>query len=196
LPTSSAGFFSRGGLGLPSHVVKLARYNPNWPQLFIEEKQRVAGLLAKLNPQIEHIGSTSVPGMDAKPVIDIMLGIKGPEDIDAAEAALLDRGYVSHGEKGIPGRLFFTYGEPPTLHLHMVTYNGPLWKGHLLFRDTLTFNKKLADSYVSLKINLAKQFPTDRQSYTAGKADFIESVLRKARVSNQEVKLERESTPL
>ncbi len=181
LPSSSAGFFTRGGLGLPSHAVKLTPYNPHWPQLFTEEKQRVEAALAPLSVHVEHIGSTSVPGIEAKPVIDLMLGIHWPEDIDAAESALQRRGYISHGEKGIPGRLFFTFGEPPTLHLHMVSYGSSLWQGHLMFRDALISDNELAREYVDVKVNLAKQFPMDRQSYTAGKADFIEKVLERAR---------------
>lgn len=152
--------------------------------LFSEEKQRIANLLEKISPEIAHIGSTSVVGMDAKPVIDIMVGINCASEIDAAEIALEKRGYVSHGEKGIPGRLFFTLGDPPRIHLHMVTFGGQLWKGHLLFRDILNRNQELAAKYVALKISLARQFPLDRQSYTAGKADFIENVLRLARRDN------------
>jgi GrpB-like predicted nucleotidyltransferase (UPF0157 family) len=137
---------------------------------------------------MQHIGSTAVPGLNAKPVIDIMLGLKRGADLYNAQAVLSTLGYVCQGEKGIAGRLFFTQGDPCTHHLHLVEYGGEFWHEHILFRDELIRDHNAAEDYLNIKLTLAKLYPNNREQYTDGKAAVIERILAtaKSRLRNHE----------
>lgn len=169
--------------GLPDDLVILSPYSQQWPVLFGEEKQRIAEALDTLMPNIIHIGSTAVPGLTAKPIIDIAIGIENSSCRHAATCLLELIGYKGHGEKGIPGRLFFTFGDPRTFHVHLVETHGVIWNRHILFKERLIAFPEIADAYVDLKTRLAMEFPRNRESYTLGKANFIEKTLETARDS-------------
>lgn len=164
--------------GLPFNEVRLTDYCAQWPEQYRVESQRIAEALYPFSISLAHIGSTAIPGLTAKPIIDILLGLQEPVHSIPVQLTLQGMGYRPHGEKGVPGRLFFTAGDPARFHLHLVEYKGSIWKNHLFFRDRLIDNPKLAAQYVKLKRELAERFPQDRESYTRGKADFIENVLR------------------
>ena len=168
-------------MGLPANTVRMCVYSPHWPTLYSEERERLLKTLGSYPVQFAHIGSTSVPGLAAKPIIDILLGVSVPEQKLAITAHLKNLGYDSHGEKGVPGRLFFTLGDPCCFHLHLVDLEGDIWHDHRLFRDSLIADPKLAATYEKLKKRLAVQFPSDRESYTRGKANFIENTIRDLR---------------
>lgn len=167
-------------LGLEQTLVRLAAYSDYWPPLFLKEKMRLSEVLAPLPHLAEHIGSTAVKGLRAKPIVDIALGIPAEHPRRPYIDRLRDLGYTDHGEKGVPGRSFLSAGDPPLFHLHMIELGCDLWKNHLLFRDQLRADPALARRYEVLKAALAQEFRCDRDSYTRAKADFIETTLRDA----------------
>lgn len=168
-------------LGLEHRQVRLAPYSPYWPAIFQKEKMRLAEVLAPLPFVAEHIGSTAVKGMCAKPIVDAAVGIPPGQNWEAYRRRLERLGYTHHGEKGVPGRQFFSAGEPCLFHIHLVELDSELWKNHLLFRDYLRAQPSVARQYEQLKIRLAEQFRHDRDSYTCAKADFINTTLANAR---------------
>jgi GrpB-like predicted nucleotidyltransferase (UPF0157 family) len=166
--------------------VILSNYQPDWPLHFrrIEAALRAGVDLPFIH--LEHIGSTSVPGLCAKPVIDILLGARSLNEIAfrAAQFANLGFRYRPEFESVIPERRYFVRDEitavgstSPRVHLHGVVYEGALWQRHLAFRDALRADPALAQRYAELKRNLAAQYLHDKSAYTDAKAPFIQQVL-------------------
>jgi len=170
-------------------------YDPAWPVLFAGERDALLASLSAGSPptaaQIEHIGSTSVPELAAKPILDLLVGIPDHGDLavlpDAGVglvapyvAAFASVGYEYRGEHGLPGRHFFTKGELRTHHLHMVGRDSDAWRTHLLFRDHLRRDLDAARAYEALKRGLAERYADDREAYADGKVEFIEARLRAA----------------
>lgn len=165
--------------------VIIVEYDPRWPILFEQEAAQIWQVLGKdLVVAIEHIGSTAVPGLAAKPIIDLMVGVNSLLIARAAVPLLETIGYVYWRENPHPGRMFFVKGMPPfgvqrTHHLHIVEAYGEFWQ-RLLFRDYLRSHPLEAQRYEALKRDLAKRFHSDRESYTNGKSEYIQSVMEKA----------------
>lgn len=168
-------------LGLPAGTVKLARYADGWRRKFQAEARRLAARLAPRRYRIEHIGSTSVPGLDAKPIIDIAVRIPSFRTLDAWIDLLIRAGYEYKGEYGLPGRHFFTRGAPVTQHLHLVTHGATHWEDWLLFRDFLRVNHDAAEQYNRTKRELARRFSRDRAAYTRAKSPLVRKLMRDAR---------------
>lgn len=168
-------------LGLLQGTVKLRPHDEAWHQLFAEEATRLRNAMGGYALAIEHVGSTAVCGLSAKPIIDIAVAVREIADAESCVLPLEKIGYAYRGEQGIPGRHFFTKGETRTHHLHLVATDSDLWKNHLLFRDYLRQNPGVAAEYETLKTALAFEYEDNREAYTEGKAAFIESVLRMAR---------------
>ncbi|HEX7022322.1 MAG TPA: GrpB family protein, partial [Trueperaceae bacterium] len=160
-------------------------YDPAWPARFAQEKARLLGALGELTEggwveNIQHIGSTSVPGLAAKACIDILMAA-WPLPLPAEAVAQLEGlGYRYHGENGIPGREYFTRG-PHDVHLHVTTGDSDLWVEHLLFRDYLRANPEAARTYQQRKRELARDFDQHRDRYQEGKAPVIAKLLHEAR---------------
>ena len=167
-------------LGLASGTVRVEPYHAGWPALFEREAARIRAALDGLPLRLEHVGSTSVPGLPAKPIVDIMAGRPPESPVEPYVAALVRAGYVHRGERGIPGREFFRRGDPRSYHVHMVAMDSPLWHEHVGFRDYLRAHPETTAEYAALKRALAARYSLDREAYTDGKADFITSVLRRA----------------
>lgn len=169
-------------LGLPSGQVLVVPYDPSWQTAFDTEKQRILEACpSDSSVVIEHVGSTAVPGLCAKPILDIMIGIPSNKDGVSLVPFLAELGYFYKGENGIPGRHYFTLGSPRTHHVHMVERNGPIWKKHLLFRDHLRNHLEDRNEYATLKKSLSESFPTDRLRYTESKNELIQTIVEKAR---------------
>ncbi len=151
-----------------------------WHQLFAEEEARLREAIGEQVVAIEHVGSTAVCGLFAKPVIDITVAIREITDAEKCVMPLESIGYEYRGESGIPGRHYFVKGEPRTHHLHMVKLGGDLWRDHLLFRDYLRQHPRIAREYESLKKELARKHMGNREAYTGEKVAFIEGVLKAA----------------
>ena len=166
--------------------VNIVEYDRRWQTLFAQEAERIWQALGNdLVAEIEHLGSTAVPGMAAKPVIDIMVGVHSLVDAKSAVPILESLGYVYWREDPRPGRMFFVKGMPPsgkqrTHHVHIVEVNSEFWE-RKLFCDYLRRHPEEAKSYEALKRDLAASFRSDREAYTNGKNDYIQAVMAKAR---------------
>lgn len=178
-----AGKVEGADIGLAQGVVKIVPYCSSWNDHFRDEKEILCKLLDLHVLDIQHIGSTAVPGLSAKPIIDIMAGVRSLEDGLGCVEVLERQGYAFKGEAGIPGRLFFTKEQHDfrTHHLHMVEYHSEFWCNHLLFRDYLIKHPDTAKLYEQMKWELAQKHPFDREAYTDGKSDFIVEVLKCAK---------------
>ena len=170
-------------LGLESGVVRLVEYDARWPALFAAEQQRICDRCGTLALRLEHVGGTSIPGMCAKPVLDIAAG--QPRDTSTQDylAALKQAGYEHRGNRGVPGREFFCRGQPRAYHVHLVEEGGPLWRDYAAFRDYLRAHAEAARQFADLKRLLAARFSQDREAYMTAKSSHVQEVLRLARVS-------------
>ncbi len=178
-----AGGRPRPGSEMP---VFLVDHDPGWPDRFVEERRRLAAALSLEPSTIEHVGSTAIPGMRAKPILDIMVLIPGIGDAKRHVPALaaLDYHYFPYAEDRTPERRWFCKPDPRarTHHLHLVERESAFHHDHLLFRDFLRARPEEARAYLSLKEALAARFPTDREAYTEGKTGFVRAALERARV--------------
>lgn len=171
--------------------VVIVNYDPKWPKLFEKEKKLILGTIGHITVRIEHIGSTSVPGLGAKSIIDILVAINHLCDAKKCIQPLQMIGYEyqPRHEAHIPERRYFRKGEPPReqhYHLHMVELKSGFWKRHLLFRDYLRAHPEVAQEYQDLKKQLAMEYVLDREGYTEAKTPFIESVVVKARAEKED----------
>jgi GrpB-like predicted nucleotidyltransferase (UPF0157 family) len=163
--------------GVPHGVVRLIPWTPRWTTLFEQEARLLQAALGPLALGLEHYGSTSVPGLPAKPILDILVGVRPPLDPTPYVAALAPLRYEYVPWAGVPEHLVFGRDEVRTHLVHLVEYGGSAWQRGLRFRDILRADPALAAAYAKLKMGLALDHSADRPRYTAGKATFIESVL-------------------
>ena len=167
------------------YPVVLVPYDPSWPGRFEDEKRAIAGALRDSAVAIEHVGSTSVPGLLSKPTIDIQVGIRRLRDAPTCIGALESLGYVYRPdvEATMPDRRFFHKGPPGrrTHHVHMVEFGGLPWMRPLLLRNFLRAHSDRAAAYGALKQALAARYPADRDGYTHAKGGFIEDAIADAR---------------
>ncbi len=175
-------------LGLSDDIVKLIPYTPDWAHSFEAESLRLQGVLGSQIVDVEHIGSTAIPNLVAKPIIDMSVGVY---DFDSAKTCipkLEAAGYTYLGENGIPRRHYFKLGLPNvTHHLHMVEIHSLDRMQTVLFRDYLREHPEIAQAYATLKIRLAEQYPYDRPSYLKGKGPFIQQVIARAKAEQNKV---------
>jgi GrpB-like predicted nucleotidyltransferase (UPF0157 family) len=158
--------------------VQVQPYDSNWPHQFEALRQRIWPAVSSFATSIEHVGSTSVPGLAAKPVIDIDIIIPVLTSLPQTIAALATLGYSYHGDQGIPGREAFKLNETPRTHHLYVCPQGSLpLSNHLTLRDHLRANPEDRAAYSRLKFDLARQHPHDIDSYIRGKTDFILDIL-------------------
>ena len=172
-------------IGLETGVVRLVPYTAEWARLFEEEKALLRVAIGQHVLDIRHVGSTSIPGMVAKPIIDIGIAVVSFEEARVCIPPVEELGYEYRGEFGIPRRHYFVKGNPRTHHIHMNEIDSRDWENQVLFRDTLIQQPTLAEEYAALKVELAQRYPTDREAYLDGKAFFIERVLEAARSAAQ-----------
>jgi GrpB-like predicted nucleotidyltransferase (UPF0157 family) len=161
--------------------VTIVPYDAAWPARFAIERHLIHMALRDLQPQIEHIGSTSVPGLPAKPVIDMLVGVASLAGFERHMVRLTVYGYeyIPDYERVLPDRRFFkrVVRGQRTHHVHVVALDGLYWRRYLKFRDTLRGDATLAGRYADLKRKLAGRFRFDRDAYTNGKTSFVEAVL-------------------
>jgi GrpB-like predicted nucleotidyltransferase (UPF0157 family) len=168
-------------IGLEKGVVRLASHNVDWARVYEGERARIEAAIGAHILEVQHVGSTSIPGLAAKPIIDIAVGVEDFEVARVCIAPLEALGYTYHGENGISGRHYFTRGDPTLYHTHMHEVTSRAWGNLVLFRDYLLQHPKEVRAYLALKRRLAEQHRHDRRAYTEGKAAFIERILRLAR---------------
>lgn len=159
---------------MPQHITVLD-YDPEWPLKYNKERDHIIEILKDNCISIYHIGSTSVPGLAAKPIIDIMVVVRSLERTDRAAEKFSDLGYEYLGEFGIAGRRYLRKGGDERTHqLHI--FQADDWKNiqrHLAFRDYMRTHEKERDAYAALKKDLAQKFPYDIDGYCDGKENFV-----------------------
>ena len=169
-------------------AVQVAEYDPRWPRIFSQLRKYVWPCVNDVAVAIEHVGSTSVPGLSAKPVIDLDVIAKSNADLPLLIERLQSIGYKHRGDLGVKAReAFVSPTNQPRHHLYLCVQNClPVWN-HLALRDYLRGHASSADAYSSLKKRLAKQFANDKDRYMEGKTEFILSILGQCGFSDKEL---------
>ncbi|QMT60335.1 bifunctional GrpB family protein/GNAT family N-acetyltransferase [Legionella sp. PC997] len=176
-------------------TVEVVTYNSLWPELFAKEARQIKHTLGNNCIAIHHIGSTSVPGLSAKPIIDILPVVQDILLVDKASKAMETIGYSTMGEYGIPFRRFFQKGALVRTHnVHVFEENNSEIERHLNFRDWMRSHPSDRDTYATLKIDLAKQFPNDITAYCLGKEEFITQI--EAKTGFTKLRIVKALTPL
>ncbi|MBI3260726.1 MAG: GrpB family protein [Ignavibacteriae bacterium] len=186
-------------------IIKVEPHNPDWSRQFADESKRILAALEIVNPIIQHIGSTSVIGLSAKPIIDIMLGLTSIEELNQIIPPMQSLGYsyVSRYEDTMPYRRYFVkysqdehlpyipvvdslitnmgdVGYESFIHVHSVVIDSEFWERHLAFRDYLRHHTNERDKYGAFKLTLAQKDWQNSLEYSAAKHDFIQEMQRKA----------------
>lgn len=160
--------------------VKLYPHDPSWPLAYATERERLLSVLPGVFIDVQHIGSTAVPGLAAKPIIDILAGVASMAVAESVIAPLCASGYTTSNEFNATlsdRKWLMRWAEGHrTHHLHVVVHDGPAWRERLCFRDALRSSAALASRYAELKTDAAGMHPTDREAYTDAKTEFIRSV--------------------
>ncbi|UTH15621.1 GrpB family protein [Macrococcus epidermidis] len=157
--------------------LKVVPYNSEWLNMFQNEKIALAQILNDELISIHHIGSTSIPGLIAKPIIDILIVVKDINKIDDYNAALELISYAAKGENGIPNRRYFQKGgDNRTHHLHIYEVNDFNIIRHIAFRDYLIAHPEQANRYADKKLALVKKNATDIEAYIEGKNDLVKEL--------------------
>lgn len=169
---------------MPEPVI-IADYDPQWPLMYEQEKAKILSVTGDWVVAIEHVGSTAVPGIGAKPTIDILVGVRSLSDAEKCIAPLENIGYeyISEHEARMPWERFFRKGPrgAGTHHLHMQEVNCEDWQRLILFRDYLRTHPDVAKEYYHLKREFAATYGTNREGYNMAKTAFVDSVVARAR---------------
>ena len=163
-----------------SERIHIAEYDPQWPIEYEKERVRLAEAFGKYALDIQHVGSTSVPGLAAKPIVDIAVAIGEyplPEQVIKAVCAL---GYEHMGEYGMPRRHYFRKGKPRSHHVHAIEPDNEEWLNFVAFRDFLRAHPDVTREYEAMKRQSAAKYEHDRVAYTDSKSPFISETLVKA----------------
>lgn len=166
-------------------VTLVEKYNPEWSKWFEEIKTLLGKKVSRECIQIEHVGSTSIPGMIAKPIIDLILVIQ-PQGFEEIKAILTERGYYHRGDLGIKGREAFDLKDVsvkrsvPRHHLYVCSEHGTELKKEIAFRDYLRQNEEYAKRLSELKWSLAETFDNDKKAYMEGKAALCKEITERA----------------
>lgn len=171
-----------------TRTIEIVDYDPAWAEAFAGISEVLADALGPLALRIEHVGSTSVPGLAAKPVVDLDVVMESPRALPRVVAALGRLGYSHEGDGGIPGREAFRREGAmvpedgsgrawPAHHLYVCPGDSEELRRHLRFRDELRGRPDWAARYEALKRELARRYPNDIDSYVAGKSEFVERIL-------------------
>ncbi len=169
-------------LGTPGRHIEIADYDPGWPRAFERESAIILEACRPQVAEVHHVGSTSVPGLAAKPILDMLPVASGPAEALAAVPRMEALGYRHRGEYGIPGRSYFEKAVDgrTVAHAHMFPAGHPEIRRHLLFRDHLRTHPEAARAYERLKRALAVEHRDDREAYADAKDAFIAGVVAAA----------------
>jgi GrpB-like predicted nucleotidyltransferase (UPF0157 family) len=163
----------------------VAEYDPQWPEVFQRLRDRVDSALAGVAHGTEHVGGTAVPGLDAKPIIDVDVVVQDQAAVGPAIDALAAAGWRHQGDLGITGReAFLPPADAAYHHLYVVVAGSRPHRDHIDFRDFLRTHPGQAARYGALKRRLAALLETDREAYVDGKADMVAELLRQARAQS------------
>lgn len=162
-------------------VIQVLPFQENWLAKYAAEREQLCELLKDVMQAIEHIGSTSVRGLDAKPIIDIAVRLVSVALVPELVDRLAQRDYAYLGEFGLAGRHFFIKGEPRAFHLHLVDDSTGHWRRWIDFRDALRGDPELRKRYQRLKHELARKYKFQRALYSEGKSAFIDATVQNFR---------------
>ena len=165
--------------------IHLSEYDPQWPILFRDEIGRLSSSLPG-HLAMEHIGSTSVPGMMAKPIIDIMVGTEPHHKIEEVRSVLVYLGYEDMGEAGVPGRIYLRKRSAPAFNIALVERYGPLWTSNLAFRDYLRNNAEARNEYTRIKLQAVESGISSLLRYSDFKNAAVSLLLSRAIASEQD----------
>jgi len=169
-------------LGVEHGLVKLEPYNDKWSKLFDEERELLSSQLKELIMAIEHVGSTSIEGLFAKPIIDIAIGVSSLDKVIKIREKVKGIGYFEVPVSIDGKHVFAKYKEKKITHfLHVMIYNHNLWIDQIFFRDYLRSFPDAKMEYVKLKEELANKYPNDVVSYTNEKKKFVDNILKRAK---------------
>ncbi len=169
-------------LGLRRHTVQLQPHNPAWVMRAGQEIQRIMGASSLPHERVQHVGSTSVPDLLAKPILDIDIGVLEKEDVEVIVSNLVDLGFIDRGDhNGGIGRLLVWEAAPEirTVHIHIIPFDSVWWRQDLAFRDALRDDLDLRERYAALKTELASRHSSSRADYRHGKNPFIVAALER-----------------
>ncbi|MCL2494829.1 MAG: GrpB family protein [Oscillospiraceae bacterium] len=165
--------------------MRVVPYDPAWPALFEREKAALEGVFGPLLVDIQHFGSTAIPGMSAKPIIDVMAVAARIEGVDAYNEAMIRAGYTPRGENGMPGRRYFVRyredGENHAAHVHIHGPGNAHTADELLFRDFLCENREAFLQYESVKLDAAEKYRWSPLEYTDAETGCVMEIMAKAR---------------
>ncbi|CAP15721.1 GrpB family protein [Halobacterium salinarum] len=168
-------------VGLERGTVELEPYRAEWKDRYSEEVDRLQNIAGDRFSDFEHIGSTAIEGIPAKPIIDVMAVVDDLDDAEALIPVLEEHGY-EYRPGDIDGRLFFAKGPRTnrTIYLSIAEHGSSFYDEKIAFREYLREHSDVAERYASLKKRLAERYPENREKYTASKADFIRDILDRA----------------
>ncbi|KZM68548.1 hypothetical protein AWN90_11845 [Nocardia terpenica] len=175
--------WSEAQLGLVKGSVRVLESQPGWPKVFEQLASALRPALGDLAIAVEHVGSTSVPGLPAKPIVDIAIGLAADTQLVDVIAALAPLGYEFRGDKHQDGGWLFVFSTRPlyrVAHVHAVRYGDRQWRAYLRFRDRLRADPAAHRAYARLKRQLAAQHADNRQAYTSAKNSLIAELLSDA----------------
>ena len=169
---------------MPREMV-VVPYDDNWTSLYEVEKEILLKVFVNLVLDIQHFGSTSIGGMSAKPIIDVMVIVNEIESVDAYNDIMIASGYSIRGENGIPRRRYFVRfkedGENHGAHIHIYEKGNPLIADQLMFRDFLSVDKDSFREYKKVKLEAAEKFRFSPKEYTDAKYDCVMKIMEKAK---------------
>ena len=173
--------------------IVVSDYDPGWPKLFEKERARVKSALGSFALTIEHAGSTAVPGLPSKPIIDLLVAVPSVEEAKQRCIGPIEQlgyAYIPAYASWLPGELFFRKGPPGpwTHHLHLMELSNPRWDALLVFRDYLRAHPEAVQAYGTIKRALAASSKDDIEAYRTGKTAFVEETTAKARAWRERVK--------
>ena len=169
-------------IGVKRKTVKILKYNPKWKNEYLKEETVLKDALKSYDVNIQHIGSTSIIGCSAKPIIDIAIGVPNLEYGKKLIPILQKMGYHYDGRNDFGVRYFLKKCENDieTYFIHIEDKNSRMWQNHIIFRDYMNLNPEEVIKYSNLKEELAQKFCNDRKSYTKAKETYIEQIIDKA----------------
>lgn len=161
-------------------TIHLEEHQERWALWYEEERQVLLNSIGESISGIEHFGSTSIPGMVAKPMIDILLGVMDMGETDGIIQKLKSLGYEFLGESGIPGRLYFRKRGQNAINVHVVGYGEPIWDNNLILRDYLRVHAQEAERYGDLKREIVRNGGVTLLDYSDQKSEFVSRLLERA----------------
>jgi GrpB-like predicted nucleotidyltransferase (UPF0157 family) len=160
--------------------VQIEEHNPEWFKQYESEKKRLCELLGEVILGIEHIGSTSIPGMWAKPIVDILIGVDSLPLEEFYINKLIEIGYEYLGEAGVSGRLYFRKRAPHKYNVHVTKIGSDIWNNNIVLRDYLCDNRDEALKYSAIKLKIISEGTNSLLEYSKKKSEYINEIIKKA----------------